>query len=146
MPPLKLVWHDGGLRPPRPEELEDGASMGAGGTLYIGDEGKILNGRIIPKARRKAFALPPKTIPRSPGHYVEWLNHCKGGEPGGSNFEWAGPLTEAVLLGNIALRRELRKEMDRHKLLWDSKQFKITNLPEADKFLGVEYRQGFEFG
>ncbi len=143
MSPVTVTWYDGGLKPPRPEELEDGLQMGSGGTLYVGDKGKILDGRLIPETRRKAYKLPEKTLARSPGHYQEWIDACKGGKPGGSNFDWAGPLTEVVLLGNIALRLELKEQVSRHKLLWDSKAFKITNLPEANQFLHTEYRKGW---
>jgi hypothetical protein len=144
LPPVKLVWYDGGLKPPRPPELEDGAPMDTNGTMYVGDAGKILDNRIIPESRRREFTMPPPTLPRSPGHYEEWLNQCKGGPPAGSNFDWAGPLTEAVLLGNVALRVEMKDEMIRHRLDWDSKNLKITNLPEANKFLHTEYRKGWE--
>jgi len=143
LPPVKLVWYDGGLRPPRPEELEEGVEMGANGTLYIGDKGKMLNDRLIPEKRQREYGSPPRILPRSPGHYKEWILHCKGGKPGGSNFNWAGPLTEAVLLGDVALQLELRAKLTRHKLYWDPKAFKFTNLPEANKFLHREYRRGW---
>lgn len=143
MPPLKLVWYDGGLRPPRPEGLPDGVVMGTNGRLLIGDKGFILGNRVFPESRRKEYQEPPKTIPRSPGHYVEWIQACKGGKPAGSNFDWAGPLTEVVLLGNIALRVQLREELTRCKLLWDPEKFEFKNLPEANKFLKREYRQGW---
>jgi hypothetical protein len=143
MPPVKVVWYDGGLKPPRPEELEQGASMGTNGTLYVGDEGKILDNRIIPASRREAFKEPPRSIPRSPGHYEEWLIHCKGGKPGGSNFDWAGPLAEVVLLGNVALRMELKEKLTRQRLQWDPVSFTFPNLPEANQFLHHEYRKGW---
>ncbi|MBW8041474.1 MAG: Gfo/Idh/MocA family oxidoreductase [Planctomycetes bacterium] len=144
MPPVKLTWYDGGMRPPRPDELENDRQMGTNGALFIGDKGKMLGGRLIPEARMKEYKKPPKTLPRSPGHHQEWIDACKGGKPAGSNFpDHAGPLAEAVLLGNVALRPELKEKMNRAKLLWDGPNLKITNVPEANKFLHYEYREGW---
>lgn len=144
MPPVKLTWYDGGMRPPRPDELENDRQMGTNGALFIGDKGKMLGGRLIPDARMKEYKKPPKTLPRSPGHHQEWIDACKGGKPAGSNFvDHAGPLAEAVLLGNVALRPELKEKMNRAKLLWDGPNLKITNVPEANKFLHYEYREGW---
>jgi predicted dehydrogenase len=147
LPPVKLVWYDGGLRPPRPSELETDAVMGAMGALLVGDQGKILTQRmgyrLLPESRRKEYGEPPKKLPRSPGHYQEWVDACKGGPPGGSNFDWAGPLAEAVLLGNVALRAKLREESTRKKLLWDSANLRFTNSDTANQFLRREYRKGW---
>jgi predicted dehydrogenase len=143
MPPVKLTWYDGGLRPPRPDELEDGQEMGTGGTLFVGDKGKMLRHRLIPESRMKEYGKPPQKIPRSPGHFEEWIEACKGGKPAGSNFDHAGLLAEVVLLGNVALRVELREKLTRMKLLWDGPNMKITNLPEANQFLQREYRKGW---
>ena len=143
MPPVKVVWYDGGMRPPRPEELEDGRQVGDNGKLFIGDKGKMLSERIIPEPRMKEYGKPPQLLERSPGHHIEWINACKGGKPAGSNFDHAGPLAEAVLLGNVALRPELREITNRKKLLWDPEKFEITNVPEANQFLRREYREGW---
>ncbi len=151
MPPLKLVWYDGGLRPPRPEELEEDSEMGANGHLFIGDKGKILTLRtqkrrgyvLIPESRAEQYGVPPKKLPRSIGHHKEWIEACKGGNPGGSNFDWAGPLTEVVLLGNVALRLQLREELTTKKLLWDGANMRFKNSDEANKFLRCEYREGW---
>jgi len=144
MPPVKLTWYDGGMRPPRPDELEDDRQIGTGGALFIGDKGKMLGERLIPEAKMKEYGKPPEVLPRSPGHSEEWIQACKGGKPAGSNFpDHAGPLAEAVLLGNVALRPELKEKMNRTKLLWDGPNLKITNVPEANEFLHREYRQGW---
>jgi predicted dehydrogenase len=143
LPPVKLTWYDGGMRPRRPDELENGRSIGDNGTLYIGDQGKMLGNTIIPESKRRDYKPPEPSIPRSPGHHQEWIDACKGGKPAGSNFDWAGPLAEAVLLGNIALRRALKEKVVRMKLQWDPKAFKITNLPEANEYLHREYRKGW---
>ena len=143
MPPVKMTWYDGGLRPPRPDELNEGQRFGTNGTLFVGDKGKMFGYTIIPESLRKEVGRPPKVLPRSPGHHQEWIDACKGGKPAGSNFDHAGPLAEAVLLGNVALRPEIKKQLTNKSLLWDSKDFKFTNLPEANRYLHTEYREGW---
>jgi len=142
-PPVTLTWYDGGLKPPRPPELEPGFAMGDGGTLYVGDKGKMLGLHIFPESRRAGFEEPPRILPRSIGHYREWIEACKGGEAAGSNFDISGPLTETVLLGNVALRPELREKLTQQALEWDWENLKITNLPEANDFLHRPYREGW---
>jgi len=143
MPPVSLTWYDGGLRPLILPELEEGMKMGTGGTLYVGDNGKILNDTILPASLRKSYKPPKPYIPSSPGHEEEWILACKGGDPPGSNFSWAGPLTETVLLGNVALRMELKEKLGGTILKWDPDKYSFINLPEADQFLHCEYRQGW---
>jgi predicted dehydrogenase len=144
MPPLKLVWYDGGLRPPRPEGLEDDEVMGSNGRLLIGTEGFILGRRVYPEKRRVEVRQIEQFIPRVPqGSYLEWAESCKTGKPSGTRFDWSGPLAEAVLLGNIALRVGLREALTRAKLEWDPKKFQITNLPAANAYLRREYREGW---
>jgi hypothetical protein len=144
MPPVKLTWYDGGLMPARPEELEEGLRFGnADDNLFVGDKGKMLGHRLLPEARGKEYGKPPKVLPRSPGHHREWINACKGGEPAGSNFDVAGPLTEVVLLGNIALRMDQQLYEKGLKLYYDGPNMKVTNLPEANKYIRSEYREGW---
>jgi hypothetical protein len=149
MPPVKLTWYDGGLKPARPDELEQGLQMGSGGILFIGDKGKLMSGvgsrgpRLIPETKMKEYGKPPQKLPRSIGHYNEWIQACKGGELPGSNFDWAGPLTEVVLLGNIALRKELKEKLTRTKLYYDGLNMKVTNIPEANKYIHHPYRRGW---
>jgi len=151
MPPVTLVWYDGGLRPPRPAELEPGEEMGEGGHLFIGDNGKILTQRggrkggytLIPSSRALEYGDPPKILPRSIGHHQEWVAACKGGQPAGANFDWAGPLTEVVLLGNVALRLQMRRELTTKRLLWDAESLHFTNSDTANQFLKREYRTGW---
>jgi hypothetical protein len=131
-------------QPPRPAELEAGKDMGDGngGILFVGDNGKILcdfqgsNPRIIPDSKMQAYKQPAQTLPRSIGHDKEWFRACKGGQPGGANFEIAGPITETLMLGNVALRFK-------ETLKWDSDSLKVTNIPEANKFIRRDYRQGW---
>ncbi|MHC4557159.1 MAG: Gfo/Idh/MocA family protein [Planctomycetota bacterium] len=140
MPPVKVTWYGGGLMPPRPDELEPGRELtgGGNGILFVGDKGKIMcpgwggNPRIIPEAKMKSYKLPPKTIPRSKGHHRDWIDACKGGKPASSNFDYAGPMTEVILLGNVALRTC-------EKLSWDGPNMKATNVPDADKCIRPEY-------
>jgi hypothetical protein len=144
MPPVKLTWYDGGLMPARPEELEEGLRFGsADDNLFIGEKGKMLGHRLLPEARSKEYGRPPRVLPRSPGHHKEWINACKGGEPAGSNFDLAGPLTEVVLLGNVALRMGRQLYEKGLKLYYDGPNMRITNLPEANKYIRSEYRDGW---
>jgi len=146
MPACKLVWYDGGLRPPRPELLPEGAKMGDNGKLLVGEKGFILsnvNNLVFPAACAKKAEAISRSIPPSPGHYKEWITACKGGKKPGSNFDWAGPLAESVLLGNVAMRVQLREELTIGRLMWDSEQLKFTNIEDANKFVRREYRAGW---
>jgi predicted dehydrogenase len=137
-PPVVLSWFDGGLKPPRPPELEPGDPLQD--TIYIGANGKLNGERLIPESRMENYRRPPKTLPRSPGHYHEWVAACRGGPPAGSNFaDHAGLLTELCLLGNVAVRA--RKKLD-----WDGPNFRITNDAAANKLLHREYRNGWTLG
>jgi hypothetical protein len=145
MPPVTLTWYDGGLKPPRPDELEDGRNMpDKGGVLFVGDQGKILEGRIIPESKMRQYSAAPKTLPRSPGHYVEWVEASKGGKPAGANFDYSSLLTQVVLMGNVALRPGLRKTLSRQKLKWDPQKKRFSNVPEANAFLSRPVRPGWE--
>jgi len=143
MPPVTLTWYDGGMRPMQIRELEEGMKMGSGGTLYVGKKGKILDDKILPVSLRNSYKPPAPYILSSPGHEQEWIEACKGGAPAGSDFEWAGPLTETVLLGNIALRKELRETLSGRVLKFDPEKFSFPDMPEADQFLHTKYREGW---
>ena len=146
MPPCKLVWYDGGLRPPRPDALPEGKKMGDNGKLLVGEKGFILNNAnnlVFPESCAKAAEGIKHSIPPSPGHYKEWIAACKGGSKPGSNFDWAGPLAESVLLGNVALRVQLREDLTLCRLMWDTEQLKFPNLEDANKFVRTEYRAGW---
>ena len=133
-----LHWYDGGMKPPRPKELEGGRRWDTNGALYIGDKGKIYGGRLLPESRQKDYGKPPQKLERSPGHYVEWIQACKGGKPAGSNFpDHAGLLAQVVLMGNIALRPELKQEKYLGtKLLWDADKFGISQLHQLRGRIG----------
>jgi hypothetical protein len=117
--------------------------MGDNGRLLIGDKGFILGNEVLPKSRADKVRAVAKTIPRSEGHHAEWLRACKGGPPAGANFDWAGPLAEAVLLGNVPLRVQLREDLTLCKLLWDAPNLRFTNLDDANHFLRRDYRPGW---
>jgi len=145
MPPVKMYWYDGGIMPPRPEELEPGRDLdGRGnGILLVGTKGKIMaagwagSPRIIPESKMRAYKRPPKTIARVPGHHRDWLNACKGGKSSSAHFDYAGPMTEVILLGALAQR------LQNKKLNWDGKNMKVTNAPEADKYIHPQFHNGW---
>ncbi len=149
MPPVMLHWYDGGILPARPEALEPGVALNPeDGILFVGDKGTMLvegwggeRPRLIPERRNQEYQRPPETLPRSIGHYEEWIRACKEGTPTESNFGFAGPLTEAVLLGTIAVHAGAGMP-----ITWDSKAMQITNNPEANALLHYEYRQGWSLG
>ena len=142
--PVRLHWYDGGMKPPRPKELEEGRDWGTNGLLFIGDKGKMVENRLIPEKRQRDYGKPPQKLERSPGHHQEWINACKGGKPAGSNFpDHAGTLAQVVLLGNLCLRPMIKEKMTRMKLHWDGEAMKVTNLPEANQYLHREYREGW---
>jgi hypothetical protein len=148
MPPVKVVWYDGKKQPMRPEGVGADEKLGDGenGTLFIGDKGMMACGCygdgpcLIPKAKMADFKKPAKTIPSSTGHYQEWIDACKGIKPADGNwcgnFDYAAPFTEMVLLGNVAIKVG-------QKIQYDPENMKITNLPDANKYLKTEYRKQY---
>lgn len=167
--PVELHWMDGGIQPERPEELGPNEVFGDGGngTLFIGTKGKMMCGtygadpKLLPTSKT-ADAKVPQTIKRVPGgaegHYAQWVEACIAG-PGkmelSSPFETAGPLTEALLMANLAIRahdvRTPRQgSTDRYdfpgrglKLVWDNNNMKVTNFDAVNQFVKREYRAGY---
>ncbi len=149
MPAVEVNWWDGGLMPPRPEELEEGRRMGDddGGLLFIGDKGKLMTGcygqnpRLIPETKMKEYKRPAATIERIPegsgGHERDWVRACKGGKPASSNFDYSGPLSEMVLMGNLAVR------FPNKRLMWDGLNMRVTNDVNANAYVGRHYREGW---
>ncbi len=142
--PLKLVWYDGGLLPPRPAELEPGRKMGS--CIYYGEDGMLMHDtygnspRLIPETAMREYDVPEKTIPRSPGIYEEWLEAIKNGGKSTTDFSYSSKLTETMLLGNIAIRMKEKNTI----LEYDGKKGEFTNIPEANELLSKEYKNGFE--
>ena len=147
MPPVKLLWFDGGLRPPRPDDLEPGRRLGDedGGVVYYGTKGKLLHGtyaknpRLIPETKMQEYKRPAKTIPRSLGILEEWVEAIKAGKKSTTDFSYSAVLTEMMLLGNLATRMAESNVV----LEWDSAAMKVTNLPEANEYVQKAYRQGW---
>ncbi len=141
MPPVRITWYEGGIMPPRPAELEVGRTLGEHGILFVGTKGSILGGgwarspRIIPESKMRAYKRPPKTLHRVAGHHRNWLDACQGKDKTTTHFNYAGPLTEFVLMGNVALRAG-------KKLDFDWKNMNVTNAPEANTFVKPHYREG----
>ena len=144
---LKFVWYEGKQSPP--EEVVADAGMpvkqvvGRFDLVMIGEKGKFffqrksMNWMVTPQQLVEDFEEPAITIPRVPNEDVEWIEACRGGAPALSNFGHAGPFTEVVLLGNLAIR--LGKKIE-----WDGPSMKATNAPEADALIQRDYRQGWE--
>ena len=143
LPPVKLTWYEG-TRPPRPDTMSDELEWPVeGGLLFKGAKGMIMAGvyanepRLLPQSLNQGYQRPTKTLSRVNGsHEMDWVRACKTGQPAGSNFEYSGPLTEFCLLGNMAKRMDARIE-------WDAAHLKVTNLPEANKYVRTEYRSGW---
>ncbi|MEX2015295.1 MAG: gfo/Idh/MocA family oxidoreductase, partial [Candidatus Hydrogenedentales bacterium] len=138
-PAVNIHWYDGGLKPFRPQQLDGNTPLEEDGAFYIGDEGVMMDGAILPAEKHAAFPEPPQTLPRSPGHWEEWIAACHGEDvsPGMNFAQHAGPLTEAVLLGNIALKFPKRLE-------WDSPNLRFANDDDANTHLRRDYRDGWE--
>jgi predicted dehydrogenase len=141
MPPVKLTWYDGGKKPP--SDLFGGQAVVDNGSLLIGDKGKLyLAGaygeryKLLPEKDFAEYKPPEPTIPNSPGHHAEWIQACKTGSATGSNFGYAGPLTEMVLLGEVAYRVG-------KKIEWDSAAMKAANSSEAEPLIRLAYRDGW---
>ena len=143
LPPVKMTWYDGGLMPATPDDMPPGERLPDNGVLYVGSEGKMYHSshggmpQLLPSNLHERAKTVAKTIERSPGHYEEWVAACKGGKPPAASFNYSGPLTEIVLLGVLALRTPGRR------LVWDSANLKVTNLPELNDYTHTEYRKGW---
>jgi predicted dehydrogenase len=143
LPPVSMTWYDGGLMPPAPIDMPSGQQLPDNGVLYVGSKGKMYHGshggmpQLIPASLQEAANAVPKTMKRSPGHYEEWNLACRGGEKTVCNFDYAGPMTETVLLGTLSLYAPGKR------LEWDSANLRVKNAPELDRFINPEYRKGW---
>ncbi|MDH6305461.1 hypothetical protein M2459_001914 [Parabacteroides sp. PF5-5] len=157
LPPLKVHWYDGGIKPLRPAELSHYLAMPNSGILFVGDKGKLMSGYyggnpyrsrrnpditrgyegglLLPEESFKNFSVPPQTLLRceKENHYKEWTDACKSGKKTVCPVELGCEMTEVALLGSLALRTG--------KLLkWDSKTMRITNDNEANQLIAPPYR------
>ena len=143
MPAVKISWYDGGLLPPKIEDLGDEEFDKGGGVLYIGSKGKLLHGtyaqnpRLLPKAFADSTAKPAEKFKRiTTSHEMNWIEAIKGKAEATSPFSYAAKLTEVMLLGVVALNAG-------KKIEYDGANMKITNAPQAEQFLKRQYRQGW---
>ncbi len=142
-PPVKLTWYNGERdgKQVLPPHFNNGQLPPWGaGTLFIGDKGMLLadygKHLLLPEQDFKDYVTPKRTIPASIGHHAEWVHACKTGGPTTCDFDYAGALTESVLLGNVAYRAGKRIE-------WNPKTLKAKNCPEAEQFIHHKYRRGW---
>ncbi|WP_186756271.1 Gfo/Idh/MocA family protein [Echinicola salinicaeni] len=170
---IEFHWMDGGIQPARPEELGPNEQMGDGGNGVIieGTKGKMMcstygiNPKLLPTSREDGDKVP-KTIPRvengDNGHYAQWVRACVAGHGSkefnelSSPFSIAGPLTESVLMGNLAIRSyDIRTPREKGgydypgrgiKLVWDGPNMKVTNFDEANQFVRRKYRGDWSLG
>ncbi|WP_018612727.1 Gfo/Idh/MocA family protein [Segetibacter koreensis] len=167
MPALELVWYDGGIKPRRPDELLPDEPMGEvdGGIIFEGTKGKLMaglfgrNATLLPTNKMKGANLPKSKYPfvegGSEGHQQQWVRACKKGHGTytSSPFDIAGPLTETVIMGNLAVRSYNYSETNakgeniypgRKKLLWDGQNMKVTNFEPANQFVKREYKGNYK--
>jgi hypothetical protein len=166
---LKIHWMDGGIKPERPEELAANEPFGANGVLFEGTRGKMIcdvygaNPRLLPLSRTNEVRVK-QSVERVPGsvdgHYWSWVEACIAGygkKQLSSPFEIAGPLTETLLIANLAIRgTDVQKPTADGKrftypgrdikLLWDKENLRVTNFDEVNQFVKREYRQGWSLG
>ncbi|AII53769.1 Gfo/Idh/MocA family protein [Hymenobacter sp. APR13] len=166
---VTVHWMDGGIQPERPDELGANELFGDGGngTLFVGSKGKMMastygaDPRLLPTSRTQQANIKQK-LARVPGgadgHYAQWVEACLAGygnKSVSSPFELAGPLTEALLMANLAIRgydiqrpKATGSGMDYPgrgiELLWDAQQLRVTNFDEANRFVRREYRAGWQ--
>lgn len=136
-PGLDLTWYDGNMIPKNIR----GQRVPGAGVMFIGSDGMMFADysryRLFPQEKFADFVPPAETIPASVGHHQEWINACVEGTPTTCNFDYSGPLTEAVLLGNVSFR--CGEALD-----WDSGALKATNTKAGESFIRKEYREGWE--
>lgn len=149
-PPVKLVWYDGGKKPE--PSLAKQKELPGNGSIFIGSKDTLFvpsywgKGSFLSGAKMEDFGHIPISLPRHPkaaddndaAQHLEWIEACKGLGKTRAHLEYAGPMTEAVLLGNVALRVG-------KKIQWDAKRMQVTNAPEAAQFIKTEYRKGWEW-
>lgn len=168
---VDLNWYDGGIMPDLPDELKDDEMIGdwSGGSVFYGTKGMMItdcysrNPRLLPSERMRDLKKPDKTIPRIKkgfgGHVLNWVEACTDGIDSSSPFSYAGPLTEAVLMGNLAIKAFQYKVLKagksstdwapfnypgRRKLMWDGDNMKVTNYDKANDWVTRDYRKGWE--
>jgi predicted dehydrogenase len=139
LPPVKLTWYQGTYKPQIWKDA--GIPQWNSGVLFIGDKGMLLadygKHSLLPETRFAEFKRPDPFIPKSLGHHAEWIHACKTGAPTTCDFEYAGWLTEANHLGNVAFRAG-------KKLVWDARKLRASNAPEIERLIRRQYRKGWK--
>ena len=168
---IALNWYDGGIMPDLPDELKDEEKIGdtGGGTVFYGTRGILVcdvysrNARLLPTEMMGLFSPPAPTLSRvegsTGGHQRNWVDGCLQGLETSSGFERSGPLTEAVLMGNLAIKAYQYKELKegkqlgdwdpysypgRRKIMWDGDAMRVTNFDKANEWVKGSYRKGWE--
>ena len=168
---IALNWYDGGIMPDLPDELKDGETIGdsGGGSIFYGTKGILVcdvysrNARLLPSEMMNMYNPPAPTLKRiigsTGGHQQNWVEGCLQGTETSSSFDRSGPLTEAVLMGNLAIKAFQYKELKegkqlgdwdpfsypgRRKILWDGEAMKVTNFEKANEWVKGNYRKGWE--
>jgi hypothetical protein len=153
LPPLNVHWYDGGMKPPRPAELDHNLALPASGVLFIGEKGKLITfygggypfgplgtkragGLLLPEGKFKSFQQPARNLRRVEEHYQEWTQACKTGDETVCPVEFGCEMTEMALLGALSLRTG-------RVLEWDAKAMKVTNSKQADSLIDPPYRSGW---
>jgi predicted dehydrogenase len=136
--PVTLHWYEGEAKPP----AAIAAEIPMNGSLFVGDRGRIAIAhdgfpKLLPEDRFQDFVPPPPSLPDSPGHHAQWIAACKTGSRTGSDFSYAAPFTETVLLGNVAYRAGTAID-------YDPATGRVTNDAAANRWLTKDYRQGWE--
>lgn len=154
LPPLTLHWYDGGMKPPRPVELDHAIRMPTTGLLFVGEKGKLLTaytggnvsgrrglpgGLLLPEEKFRDVQAPPKTLRRVDDHYREWTQACKTGARTVCPVEFGCEMTELALLGTLALRTGRLLE-------WDAQAMRVTNDAEANQYVDPPRRAGWSLG
>jgi predicted dehydrogenase len=145
--PVKLVWHDGGVRIPRPKDLPAAEKIPGTGAILFGEKGMIVHGshgaggcHLLPDEVVQQYSgknAPAEKLPRVKSHAWDWLEAIRTGRQAGSNFEYGGPLTEVALLGAIAIR------FPGETLKWDAKAARFANQDAANAYVNPPYREGW---
>ncbi len=153
LPPLKVHWYDGGMKPHRPVELDHSLQLPKSGLLFIGEKGKLIagygggypfgqrghrrsGGLLLPEEKFKDFQQLPKTMRRVDDHYGEWTQACKTGARTVCPIEFGSEMTEMALLGALTLRTGRILE-------WDAKAMQVTNSEKANSLVDPPYREGW---
>jgi predicted dehydrogenase len=145
MPPVAVYWYEGSLarsfKAPQglaQEDIGGSNEVFVGTKGFMGTSGRGEGVRLLPVSKMEGYKYPDPVLKRSPGHFQDWFQACKGGEPACSNFSIAGPYAEWMLLGTICWR------FPNEKLLWDGKNLRFTNNDKANEFVKPKFRKGWE--